>query len=425
MLSSLRYGVLLSFFALLALLVPQTSRAAIGTLDDVPGATLLIPYFEVDLADANGRDTLITVQNSSATALLAHTVVWSDEGVASAIFNIYLTGFDIQAFSMRDVLNGNLPQTASDGQDTTDTISPQGLYSQDINFASCTGQLPPAAGVIPGPAGMTPADLQLALTGAPTATVAPGMCWGRNLGDGHARGYVTIDMVNQCTLLKPGDPGYADVPNNILWSGNALLGSFLVVNPSTHEWFGDNALGLESVYYNNGSDPRLTTPGNYTFYGRYNGWNAGDRLEPLPTAWVGQGETESSDLIVWRDSKTDGAPHACGSSPAYYPLGQEGLAWFGTDSQRGTPASGGVLPALTQRTPVSAVGSGSGKLGEFFAILSTTVAAAGNNPPADPAAAQSYVGVVRSRLGEAPTAGGHRAVSLDNAQQAQHYVPGT
>lgn len=75
--------------------------------------TLLIPYFEVDLANPNGRDTLITVQNASATALLAHTVVWSDEGVASAIFDIYLTGYDIQAFSMRDVLNGALPETAS------------------------------------------------------------------------------------------------------------------------------------------------------------------------------------------------------------------------------------------------------------------------------------------------------------------------
>lgn len=423
MLSSFRCGLFLCLLAVVAAFAPVKSRAAINALDDVPAATLLIPYFEVDLTDPNGRDTLITVQNASATALLAHAVVWSDEGVASAIFDFYMTGFDIQSFSMRDVLNGTLPQTASDGQDPTDTISPQGPFSQDINFASCNGILPPAAGVIPGPVGMTPADLKLALTGAPTTGIAAGMCWGRNLGDGHARGYMTIDMVNQCNLLKPGDPGYADVPNNILWSGNSLLGSFLVVDPSTHEWFGDNAVGVESVYYSNINDPRLTTPGNYTFYGRYNGWNAGDRLEPLPTTWAGQGEAGSSDLIVWRDSKTIGAPHACGSSPAYFPLGQEGLALYSTDSNGGTPAGGGALPALTQRVPISTIGSTGGKLGEFFANLNTVVAPAGNNPPADPAAAQSYVGVVRARLGEVPTAGGQRAVPLDNAQQAQHYVP--
>lgn len=424
MASSFRCGILLCLLAAVAVFAPATSRAAIGALDDVPAATLLIPYFEVDLANPNGRDTLITVQNASATALLAHTVVWSDEGVASAIFDIYLTGYDIQAFSMRDVLNGALPETASDGQDPADTISPQGPYSQDINFASCNGgQLPPPAGTIPAPAGMTPADLKLALTGAPTTGIAPGMCWGRNLGDGHARGYVTIDMVNQCSLLKPGDPGYVDVPNNILWSGNTLLGSFLVVDPSTHEWFGDNVVGVEGAYYGN-PDPRLTTPGNYTFYGRYNGWNAGDQREPLPTSWVGQGEADSSDLIVWRDSKTNGAPHACGSNPAYYPLGQDGFAVFGTDSNPGTPAAGSALPAQTQRAPLSAIGTTGGKLGEFFANLNTTVAPAGSNPSADPAAAQSYVGAVRSRLGEVPTASGHRAVPLDNAQQAQHYVPG-
>jgi hypothetical protein len=418
--SSLRHGVLLSIFALLALLVPQASRAALGALDDVPGSTVLFPYFEVDVGNAAGTDTVLTIQNASATAVLAHTIVWSDEGVASAIFDIYLTGYDVQGFSMRDVLNGNLPQSASVGQDPADFISPQGPFSQDINFASCSGSLPIAAGTIPGPVGMTPADLQRALTGAPTTGIAAGLCWGRNVGDGRARGYVTVDLVNQCNLYKPGDAGYVDNPNNVITQQNTLLGSFLIVNPTTHEWFGDNAASIEGTYFN---DPLVSTPGNYTFYGRYNGWSANDRREPLPTTWASQGEPDTASLIVWRDTKTNEAPHACGSNPAYYPLGQEGFAVFGTDSQIGTAGSGGV-PVAAQGVPLSVAGTVPGKLGQFFTNLNTSVAPAGANPPVDPAAAQSYVGVIRAGLGEVPTAAGHRAVPLDNASDAQHYVPG-
>ena len=142
----------LSALLFAAFFLPQTSHAAIGALDDTPGSSLLFPYFEVDLDHPTGRDTVLTVQNASATAMLAHTIVWSDEGVASAIFDIYLTGYDIMSFSMRDVLDGSLPLTGSDGQDPTDTISPQGPFSQDINFASCSTFLPYAPGTIPAPA---------------------------------------------------------------------------------------------------------------------------------------------------------------------------------------------------------------------------------------------------------------------------------
>ena len=421
--SSFRYGFVLAIFAVCAaFLIPQTSRAAIGALDDTPGSTLLFPYFEVDLGDPDGRDTVLTIQNASASATLAHTIVWSDEGVASAIFDIYLTGYDVMSFSMRDVLDGNMPLTASAGQDPADTISPHGPYSQDINFASCNGRLPYAAGTIPAPAGMTPADLRNALTGAPTSGISAGMCWGSNVGDGHARGYVTVDLVNRCNDLKPGDTGYVDTPFDILTAQNALLGSFLIVNPGTNEWFVDNAVSIESATFNNPS-PIITTPGNYTFYGRYNGWSAADQREPLPTTWASQGESGTTSLIVWRDTKTIGQPHACGTSPAYYPLGQEGFATFGPDSMYGSPGAGTPLANAAQLVPVSVAGSVSGKLGEFFANLNASVPAAGANPPADPAAAQGYVGVMRSRLAEIPTGSGHRAVPLDSALNPQHYIP--
>src|SRR6202035_5787511 len=156
--------------------------AVICTVDDVPAATLLVPYFEVDLANGNGITTLFSVNNASATAVLAHVVVWSDLSVPVLDFNIYLTGYDVQSVNLRDIIiNGNMPQTASAGQDPNDTISPKGSFSQDINFASCNGVLPPPA----LPAFFT-AHLQAALTGKPSS-ILKGLCAGQLLGDNIAR----------------------------------------------------------------------------------------------------------------------------------------------------------------------------------------------------------------------------------------------
>jgi hypothetical protein len=123
--------------------VAMPAQGLICTVDDVPAATLLLPYFEVDLDDENGINTLFSINNASATAVLAHVVLWTDLSVPVLDFNIYLTGYDVQTVNLREVIAlGWLPITASDGQDPTDTISNQGMFSQDINFASCTGQLP-------------------------------------------------------------------------------------------------------------------------------------------------------------------------------------------------------------------------------------------------------------------------------------------
>src|SRR6188508_1174589 len=113
--------------------------AVIGTIDDVPAATLLLPYFEVDVVNTTtGVNTLFSINNASATAVLAHVTIWSDQSVPVIDFDVYLTGYDVQTVSLRDVfVNGIVPTTASDGQDPKDTISPQGPVSQDINFASC------------------------------------------------------------------------------------------------------------------------------------------------------------------------------------------------------------------------------------------------------------------------------------------------
>src|SRR5262249_49371967 len=145
----------------------------------------------------------------------AHVSIWSDLSVPVFNFNVYLTGYDTERINMRDVLNGILPRTASAGQDPSDAISPHGSQSQDINFASCAA-IPNSPTVLfssfslPPPAKLTAAqisNMQLSLTGQP-AGPAPNenLCAGTR--SALARGYITVDLVNNCTGRFPSDPGY-------------------------------------------------------------------------------------------------------------------------------------------------------------------------------------------------------------------------
>src|SRR5262249_21404880 len=48
---------------------------------DTPAATLLLPYFQVDLNNPNGVTTLFSIANASPDPQLAHVVIWSDLSV--------------------------------------------------------------------------------------------------------------------------------------------------------------------------------------------------------------------------------------------------------------------------------------------------------------------------------------------------------
>ena len=129
--------VFLGAFAFLAMALALPTPAAICNLDVSPAATLLLPYFEVDLNDPNSITTLVSVNNASNAGVLAHVTVWSDLSVPVLTFNIYLTGYDIQTLNLRDMMTtGILPQTAPAGQDPNDTISPKGPKSRAAR-ASC------------------------------------------------------------------------------------------------------------------------------------------------------------------------------------------------------------------------------------------------------------------------------------------------
>jgi hypothetical protein len=111
--------------ALVLLAVAGTGYAVTCAYDNVPAATLLVPYWKVSLNGATGypiptggTDTLVSVVNVSAPGVIAHVTVWNKYSKAVMDFNIPLTGKDVVSFSMRDIMNGklspNLPQCDPD-----------------------------------------------------------------------------------------------------------------------------------------------------------------------------------------------------------------------------------------------------------------------------------------------------------------------
>ncbi len=406
--------------------------APIPTITNAPAATLLLPYFEVDLDNANGVTTIFTVNNASASAALAHVVVWSDMGVPVFGFHLYLTGFDVQTINLRDVLNGTVPRTASAGQDPNDTISPHGLFSQDINFASCTGFLPP-----PSAAPTYPAYLKAALTGQPS-TFHGGKGVGRNLGTSNiARGYVTIDSVDACALSFPGDPGYF---NTFLADArNILFGDFFLIDPSQDLASGDTLVHIPA----DSTNPETSVAGQYTFYGANTNWDASDHRAPLSSSFAVRFAAakdskttakarrrtslpSSTDLLVWRDPKVKAQPFTCGATPPWYPIGQEQIRAFDEQEHIEAPTfPAPPFPAATQRVTVGSASLPTTAFAGWLYLNLNTNVTGSPNPPEDPAPDQAWVTVLQ-RVQQGPNGGrydvGFRAIRLDSAASASHFI---
>jgi hypothetical protein len=408
--------------ALLAACIPfltaPPGRAEIGALDNVPAATLLLPYFEVDLANPNGSTTLVSITNvgkhrrptNLASALVVHVTLWTDLGVPTFAFDIYLTGYDAQSFNLRDVFDGNLPQTADDGADPTDTISPQGPLSQDINYP---GSAPSCSG---GPYPPLTAALVTALRNAHTGQASGrlgGLCGGANFGDNIARGYVTMDVVVQCagSDTHPGSPGYfsdGGIARNNL-QGNLLTGEFFLVDSAQNFAQGESLVHIEASE---------TLTSGYTFYGRLVGGNAADRREPLPTVWAapygtGGPTSRGTDLLVWRDPLTPVAPFNCALvAPAPFPLGHTEILAFDTE-ENPTAIASGRAPIALAASRVSIGGPGlpvTPRAGWLRLNLNTTV----SGSPLPAGVSQSYVMTLHDSQGR--FSGGNAASHYDNAR---------
>jgi hypothetical protein len=95
---------------ILALLLACGASAATTTRNDdscdiavLPAATLLLPYFEVDLDDGS-QTTLLTITNVTNTDAVARITLWTDRGYPVFSFSVFLTGYDVQSLSLYDIL---------------------------------------------------------------------------------------------------------------------------------------------------------------------------------------------------------------------------------------------------------------------------------------------------------------------------------
>jgi hypothetical protein len=389
-------AALLLLLVLLLTAAPLPAHADLCALDHVPAATLLLPYFEVDLNDPAGRSTLFSINNSRAEPTLAHVVLWTDLAVPTLTFDVYLTGYDIETINLRDVLTGRLPRTADLARDPADTTSPKGDFSQDATFPGCEGLLPPPT---------LPPDLLGPLQSAHTGQPSPlqgGQCAGLPHGDtGIARGYVTIDVATRCSSLRPGDPGYFGA-GGVAGFDNVLWGDFFYVDPSGRFAEGDNLVRIEA-------DPARFAAGGVTFYGRYVNGTGADGREPLPTLWAtrfltGGGFDGGTDLVAWREVPWNGVPFPCGTPPAGFPLAQKELISFDEEEHPfifGLPPFPEFPPLVptpfaAAATRVQAGGAGlplPSNFGWILADLSPYV-----NAPADPYA-QGWIGQVSTSRG--------------------------
>src|SRR5258708_18375921 len=92
-----------------------------------PAATLLLPYFQVDVSGTSGQTTLFTVTNVTRHPQIAHVTLWTDYAYPVITFNLYLTGYDVQGINLSDVivpgpiapLNGTTPATTPGSLSTT------------------------------------------------------------------------------------------------------------------------------------------------------------------------------------------------------------------------------------------------------------------------------------------------------------------
>jgi hypothetical protein len=451
--------------ALLGLLALGGSAfAEVGTIDDVPAATLLLPYFECQLGPTlvpvpGGFTTLFSINNASATAQLAHVTLWTDESIPTLDFDVYLTGYDVQTLNVCDIFNGNLPVTASAGQDPADTISPNPGPAvnppQDFNIATCTGRLPYSNPVL-GSTLLT--HLRNAHTGGPSS-VFGGRCSGFDYGDNVARGYITVDATSQCSLDFPSSPGYF---SGVAEFDNVLWGDYFYVNPAENFANGETLVHIEACgtgtvpgpyvgFVGTGTSGVNACPfgaGDYTFYGRYVAGLGTDQRESLATQFAtrylnGGAFSGGTDLIVWRDAKTPlGAPgaangaHSCTTQVSWFPLNQADVVSF--DEQENptdlcfqgdnvSPPIGGAdtcFPLETQRVSLQG-GNISGDdpvpptpFGWMFLNLNTTVAGGLFNPTA-----QAWVETIMDAEGRFSV--GFDAIKLDQANQTfQSATPG-
>lgn len=302
----------LTLFA--AVLITLTLHADSCDIAVMPAATLLLPYFEVDVTSPPtvAHTTLFTVVNTTKVPQIARVTLWTDLGYPVVNFNLFLTGYDVQAINLYDVLGSRGVIASPDGtSSTTETGSRSLANNANPNFApTAAADCTINPGVIPAP---IVNDIRNALTkgfisGCGTERVG--------LTHEHAIGYATIDVVKTCGLSFPNTAAYYD---DLLYD-NVLTGDFQSLDPkaATGNYAAGNPLVHIRAFPEGGAAGAVvSTDLPYTFYDRYTPASSRtrDRRQPLPSVFSarfvqGGAGALNTNFQIWREGA--GTNAVCG-----------------------------------------------------------------------------------------------------------------
>ena len=342
---------LILMVAVIAQPLPAQNPAGECPVSPGVGASLLFPYFEVSIGDAGGVTTLISVNNALSGPVLARLVMWTDWGIPTAAFDIYLGAFDVQTINVRDLLNGVVPATgaganlaAFDGCDVDPPTYPSPVFGADE-----VAQIQADHQGIAGP-----------LSGA--------TCSGQAYGDGIARGYITVDTVGSCAGAESVELIVTPLNSAIPYFGSKIPGHSTLQNALWGDLFfvdaaGNAAQGMDAVAI--WADPSVFFgPNVYTFYGRYTFFDGADSRVPLPNVWNqrfanGGPFAGGAQIILWQDNGQPGPPETavCGFTPSWAPL-ESTITALDENGQNAVLLADASFPVMTQRVDVGTLGIG-------------------------------------------------------------------
>lgn len=279
--------------------LPRTEADVPCSAPGQPAATLLVPYFETDLADPSGPNTLVSVGNAASEPVLARVVLWTDRGQPTLGFTLYLEADGVQPLDLRRIFNeGSLPVT--------------GPGTGDVEIGRwCADPIE-----LPTLDEAALEELRAKHTGRPSPV--DGLCYGRpRSGSDLAVGYLTVDAVNDCSyaILDPTDPRYFEPGGTGLASNrNVLSGDFFYIDDR-----GDAAQGLTAVGIRADSEAFLAGEVSHSFYQSVSSDRDDERL-PLGGRYRaryvnGGGLGMATELIVWTEGATP--PRDCEAEPDF------------------------------------------------------------------------------------------------------------
>ena len=291
-----------------------------------PAASLLIPYFEVDLDEPGGRTTLFAVSNTSAEeSAIARVVLWTDWGIPTLAADIILNSEDIQTINLRDIFAGSL---------ANGSIVP--IQPETLNSAAL-------------------ARLKAKHTGI--ANPGDGLCYASPRSEKTlATGYVTVDLLSRSSrsVVFQTDSGYFQGTEPLASQDNRLAGDFFLVEPD--EAF---AQGFEAVHLV-AQPERFSQGGGPTFYGAFVAGSGADGRLPLSTRHKARFLVDSpavagTKVIIWLDNGVIATPQECGDGPPWFNFGIPDLKIRGVDEEANEFSA--FVAENPVRTQVFAVGT--------------------------------------------------------------------